>query len=147
MARFVRIAQGYDFMSVTLAVTALEGAGFTVMALGGQLNSVLPQMSVALGPMPILVPLEDAADARAFLAAIEDASIEILDPEHMPDDLLVPHDPVPADWSQGWWHRIWNAVFGWLTSQAASPPRGLYLDRRPPAEPRETKDRDREDDR
>lgn len=85
MARFVRIAQGHDTLALTLAVTGLEGAGFAVLTPGRHLDSILPNTSAALGPVPILVPAPEAGPAMEWLRAMAMAGIEVLDhPEDLP---------------------------------------------------------------
>lgn len=85
MPRFLRIAEGFDTLAVTLAVTGLEGAGFTVLTPGRHLDSVLPNTAAALGPVPILVPESEAADAAAFLRATAPSGLRVLDrPEYLP---------------------------------------------------------------
>ena len=85
MPRFLRIAEGFDTLALTLAVTGLEGAGFTVLTPGRHLDSVLPNTSAALGPVPILVPEAEAQEAAAFLCAIAPDGVRVLDrPEYLP---------------------------------------------------------------
>lgn len=85
MPRFVRIAQGHDTLALTLAVTGLEGAGFAVLTPGRHLDSILPNTSAALGPVPILVPALQADEAMAWLRAVAMDGIEVLErPEDLP---------------------------------------------------------------
>lgn len=105
----MHIAQGYDTLALTLAVTGLEGAGFTVLTPGRHLDSVLPNTSAALGPVPILVPEAQAGDAMAFLRAIPSDGIKVLDqPRYLPGQ-------GPAGLSKpqpnGWARRLWRRLF------------------------------------
>lgn len=85
MPRFLRIAEGFDTLAVTLAVTGLEGAGFIVLTPGRHLDSVLPNTAAALGAVPILVPEAQAEDAAAFLRAVAPDGLRVLDrPEYLP---------------------------------------------------------------
>ena len=85
MARFVRIAESYETLALTLAVTGLEGAGFTVLTPGRHLDSVLPNSSAALGPVPILVPAAQADEAMEWLRVVAGEGVKVLDaPENLP---------------------------------------------------------------
>ena len=105
MPRFLRIAEGFDTMAVTLAVTGLEGAGFAVLTPGRHLDSVLPNTAAALGPVPILVPEAQAGDAIAFLRAIAPDGLRVLDrPEALPGQ-----GPARVA-AQGWLARLWRRL-------------------------------------
>ena len=108
MPRFQRIAEGFDTMAVTLAVTGLEGAGFAVLTPGRHLDSVLPNTASALGPVPILVPEAEALDAAAFLRAIAPDGVRVLDrPEYLPGQ--GPARPVRPE-AAGWLARLWRRL-------------------------------------
>ena len=97
MPRFLRIAEGFDTLALTLAVTGLEGAGFTVLTPGRHLDSILPNTSAALGPVPILVPAPQAGDAMAWLRAVDMDGIAVLDhPEPLPGQGAAP--PAAPGW-------------------------------------------------
>ncbi len=92
---FERIASAFDPMEVGLAVTALEGAGYIAITPGLRINQVIPHSSLALGPIPILVPQADAETARALLRSIQTGSMEVLDhqaPDPEEDEIELPED-------------------------------------------------------
>ena len=106
MPRFVRIAQGHDTLALTLAVTGLEGAGFAVLTPGRHLDSILPNTSAALGPVPILVPASAAGAAMEWLRAMAMDGIEVLD---RPEDL--PGQGAGAVGGPGWLARQVGRLF------------------------------------
>ena len=106
----MHIAQGYDTLALTLAVTGLEGAGFAVLTPGRHLDSVLPNTSAALGPVPILVPETQAAEAMEFLRAIPSDGIKVLDqPRYLPgQDPARVSEPPPNGWARRLWRRLFS---------------------------------------
>ena len=67
---FQRVASAFNATEVSLAVTLLEGAGYVVLTPGLALHQMIPHYSFAFGPVPILVPVGDANNARALLQAL-----------------------------------------------------------------------------
>ncbi|SFJ75802.1 hypothetical protein [Jannaschia pohangensis] len=126
MNGFTRIATGHDATDISLAVTALEGAGFMVLTPGRHTNSVVPHMSLAFGGVPIMVPDHDAPDARDLLAAIDAKGIKI-----DPADLPQPYDDT-ADIARplGVLGRFKEVFFFWLGG-VSRPIKGLFLNDRP----------------
>ncbi|RVV96500.1 hypothetical protein EKE94_18360 [Mesobaculum littorinae] len=68
---FERVASAFDPIEVSLMVALLEGAGYVVLTPGLALHQTIPQNSFAFGPVPILVPVGDASNARALLQATQ----------------------------------------------------------------------------
>lgn len=115
----MRIAEGFDTLGLTLAVTGLEGAGFTVLTPGRHLDSVLPNTSAALGPVPILVPEPQAAEGMAFLRAIGAEGVRVLaEARYLPGQ-----DPAgPAPQPPGLLARLWRRLLGMPPPPSAPPP-------------------------
>lgn len=101
MPRFVRIAEGYDTMALTLSVTGLEGAGFDVLTPGRHLDSILPNTAGVLGAVPILVPAPQAEAAMDWLRAVAPEGVKVLE---SPEDL--PGQGAGAAGRPGWLARL-----------------------------------------
>jgi len=122
MNGFVRIATGHEATDISLAVTALEGAGFLVLTPGRHTNSVMPHMSLAFGGVPLLVPETDAQDARDLLRAVAAKGIKV-----DPDDVPLPQAEAPdVARNLGVFGRIKELFFFWLGG-VSRPIKGLFL--------------------
>lgn len=110
MAVFVRIATGHDAASLAMVIGRMEGAGFTIRSAGQYVNAVLPNLGGAVGPVTIMVPESEAPDAIAFLRAIAEDQVEVLDqPEYLPGQGGdSPHDAAAR---RGWFGRFWARLF------------------------------------
>lgn len=109
MPAFVRIANGHDVASLAMVIGRMEGAGFTIRSTGQYVNAVLPNLGGAVGPVTIMVPESEAADAIAFLRAIAGNQVEVLDqPEYLPGQ---GGQPDHAATRRGWLGRLWARLF------------------------------------
>ncbi len=117
-----RIAQVFGPSDAMLAVAALEGAGFRVFVPGYHTLSNAQYLSVALGGVPIMIETARAAEAAAFLDALETSDVEVLSPsafDSSPDDDLPPPHP------RGLLRQIVESAFYLLTGTAPAL-RGRY---------------------
>lgn len=119
---FTRVAASFDPMEIRMALAALEGAEFIVIAPGLETTSTLPMNSLAFGPLEIYVIDRQYDDAVALLDAIAGGTIIPHDQRDLvedPDDLP---DPRPRSW--------FSNLFGFLLAGVSSPLKGLSVDRR-----------------
>lgn len=72
------IAIAYRLSTVSVTVSALEAAGFKVFCPWINTMALLPHYSLAFGGVPVCVPAEDAAEASAFLSAIQSGRLSPL---------------------------------------------------------------------
>ncbi|HEY0148650.1 MAG TPA: hypothetical protein VGB70_06560 [Allosphingosinicella sp.] len=70
-AGFVAIAHVYSQPEADVLVATLQAYGFTVLAGSRGMISVMPDMMVALGGIPIAVASAEAEDAVALMAEID----------------------------------------------------------------------------
>jgi hypothetical protein len=66
-----RIAHVYSQVEADVLTATLQAYGFTVIASSRGTISVMPDMMVALGGIPIAVPADEAEDAIALMAEID----------------------------------------------------------------------------
>jgi hypothetical protein len=68
---FTAIAHVYSQPEADVLVATLQAYGFTVLAGSRGAISIMPDLMVALGGLPIVVPTEQAEDAIALMAEID----------------------------------------------------------------------------
>jgi hypothetical protein len=68
---FTAIAHVYSQPEADVLVATLQAYGFTVMAGSRGAISIMPDLMVALGGLPIIVPTDQAGDAIALMAEID----------------------------------------------------------------------------
>lgn len=68
---FVAIAHVYSQPEADVLVATLTAYGFTALAASRAAISAMPDMMVALGGVPITVPVDEAEDATALMAEID----------------------------------------------------------------------------
>lgn len=119
---FTRVAASFDPMEIRMALAALEGAEFTVIAPGLETTSTLPMNSLAFGPLEIYVIDHQYDDAAALLEAIAGGTIIPHDQRDLVDD---PDDDFETP------RKSWlSNVFGFLLAGVSSPLKGLSIERR-----------------
>lgn len=119
---FTRVAASFEPMEIRMAVAALEGADFTIIAPGMQMTETLPMNSLAFGPMELYVIDEQAEDAAALLSAIENGTVIPHDQRDLvedPDDVI---EPPRKSW--------FGNLLGFLLAGVSSPLKGLSVDRK-----------------
>ncbi len=105
-----------------MAVAALEGAEFTIIAPGMQMTETLPMNSLAFGPMELYVIDEQADEAAALLSAIENGTVIPHDQRDLVED---PDDEIERP-RKSWFGNL----FGFLLAGVSSPLKGLSVDRK-----------------
>ncbi|ABD56987.1 hypothetical protein [Jannaschia sp. CCS1] len=120
---FTRVAASFDPMEIRMALAALEGAEFIVIAPGLATTSTLPMNSLAFGPLEIYVIDRQYDDAIALLDAIETGTIIPHDQRDLVDD---PEDKGPEPVRKSWLSNL----FGFLLAGVSSPLKGLSVERR-----------------
>lgn len=120
---FSRVASGFDPTEIRMTVAALEGAGFTVLTPGVRLNDTLPHISLAFGPVEVLVPEHDAEEARALLHAIADGHVRTVGET---DVFEVQDEPQPRPVRRPGW--IGN-LLGFVIAGVSRPLKGVSVDR------------------
>lgn len=119
---FTRVAASFDPMEIRMAVAALEGADFLIIAPGLETTSTLPMNSLAFGPLEIYVIDRQYDDAVALLDAIADGTVIPHDQRELVDE---PDDITPPR------RKSWiSNVFGFLLAGVSSPLKGLSVERR-----------------
>lgn len=119
---FTRVAASFDTMEIRMAVAALEGADFTVIAPGMQMTDTLPMNSLAFGPMEIYVIDHQADEAAALLEAIASGTVIPHDQRDLVEDPDDDIEPAGKSW-------IGN-LFGFLLAGVSRPLKGLSVERR-----------------
>lgn len=119
---FTRVAASFDPMEIRMALAALEGAEFIVIAPGLETTSTLPMNSLAFGPLEIYVIDRQYDDAIALLEAIASGTIIPHDQRDLVDD---PSDAIEPP-RKGWFSNL----FGFLLAGVSSPLKGLSVERR-----------------
>lgn len=119
---FTRVAASFDPMEIRMALAALEGADFIVIAPGLETTSTLPMNSLAFGPLEIYVVDRQSDDAVALLQAISGGTVIPHDQRDLVDD---PEDDLERP------QKSWlGNLFGFLLAGVSSPLRGLSVDRK-----------------
>lgn len=119
---FTRVAASFDPMEIRMALAALEGADFTVIAPGLETTSTLPMNSLAFGPLEIYVLDRQSDDAGAMLEAISRGTVIPHDQRDLVDD---PEDDLERP------RKSWlGNLFGFLLAGVSSPLKGLSVDRK-----------------
>lgn len=119
---FTRAAASFDPMEIRMALAALEGAEFIVIAPGLETTSTLPMNSLAFGPLEIYVIDRQYDDASALLEAIASGTIIPHDQRDLVDD---PDDNFELP------RKSWlSNLFGFFLAGVSSPLKGLSIDRR-----------------
>lgn len=121
---FTRVAASFDPMEIRMALAALEGAEFAVIAPGLETTSTLPMNSLAFGPLEIYVLDRQYDDAVALLEAIAEGTIIPHDQRDLVDD---PEDDYQTP-RKGWFSNL----FGFLLAGVSSPLKGLSVEKRAP---------------
>lgn len=117
---FTRVAASFDPMEIRMALAALEGAEFIVIAPGLETTSTLPMNSLAFGPLEIYVVDRQSDDAVALLQAISGGTVIPHDQRDLVDD---PEDDLERP------QKSWlGNLFGFLLAGVSSPLRGLSVD-------------------
>lgn len=119
---FTRVAASFDPMEVRMALAALEGADFIVIAPGLETTSTLPMNSLAFGPLEIYVIDRQYDDAAALLEAIASGTIIPHDQRDLVED---PDDMVERP-AKSWLGNL----FGFMLAGVSSPLKGLSVDRK-----------------
>lgn len=119
---FTRVAASFDPMEIRMALAALEGADFTVIAPGLETTSTLPMNALAFGPLEIYVIDRQYDDAIALLEAIETGTIIPHDQRDLVDDPEDDFEPPRKGWISN--------LFGFLLAGVSSPLKGLSVERR-----------------
>lgn len=119
---FTRVAASFDPMEIRMALAALEGADFMVIAPGLETTSTLPMNSLAFGPLEIYVVDRQSDDAVALLEAIASGTIIPHDQRDLLDD---PDDLIERP-SKSWLGNL----FGFVLAGVSSPLKGLSVDRK-----------------
>ncbi|MBY4893987.1 hypothetical protein KUL25_14605 [Rhodobacteraceae bacterium N5(2021)] len=119
---FTRVAASFDTMEIRMAVAALEGADFTVIAPGMQMTDTLPMNALAFGPMEIYVIDPEADEAAALLQAIASGTVIPHDQRDLVED---------ADDNRKARRKSWiSNLFGFLLAGVSAPLKGLSVDRK-----------------
>lgn len=119
---FTRVAASFDPMEIRMALAALEGAEFIVIAPGLETTSTLPMNALAFGPLEIYVIDRQYDDAAALLEAIATGTVIPHDQRDLVDD---PDDDFEAP------RKSWlSNLFGFLLAGVSSPLKGLSIERR-----------------
>lgn len=124
---FTRVAASFDPMEIRMALAALDGADFTVIAPGLETTSTLPMNALAFGPLEIYVIDHQHDDAVALLEAIETGTIIPHDQRDLVDD---PDDTRGDDPSEPPRKSWVSNLFGFLLAGVSSPLKGLSVERR-----------------
>lgn len=119
---FTRVAASFDPMEIRMALAALEGAEFIVIAPGLETTSTLPMNALAFGPLEIYVIDRQYDDAVALLEAIASGTVI----PHDQRDLVEDPDDTPVPPRKGWFGNL----FGFLLAGVSSPLKGLSVERR-----------------
>ncbi|OAN75173.1 hypothetical protein A8B78_16575 [Jannaschia sp. EhC01] len=119
---FTRVAASFDTMEIRMAIAALEGADFTVIAPGMQMTDTLPMNALAFGPMEIYVIDPEADEAAALLQAIASGTVI----PHDQRDLVEDHDDDRKAPRKSWISNL----FGFLLAGVSAPLKGLSVDRK-----------------
>lgn len=119
---FTRVAASFDPMEIRMALAALEGAEFIVIAPGLETTSTLPMNSLAFGPLEIYVIDRQYDDAVALLEAIAEGTIIPHDQRDLVDDPDDEEQPPRKSW--------FGNLFGFLLAGVSSPLKGLSVDKR-----------------
>ena len=119
---FTRVAASFDPMEIRMALAALEGADFLVIAPGLETTSTLPMNSLAFGPLEIYVIDRQYDDAVALLDAIAGGTVIPHDQRDLVDD----PDDTPEPRRKNWVSNL----FGFLLSGVSAPLKGLSVERR-----------------
>ncbi|GAB5449377.1 hypothetical protein [Gymnodinialimonas sp.] len=119
---FTRVAASFDPMEIRMALAALEGADFLVIAPGLETTSTLPMNALAFGPLEIYVVDRQYDDAVALLEAIARGTVIPHDQRDLIED---PEDDVAPP------RKSWlSNLFGFLLAGVSSPLKGLSVERR-----------------
>ena len=119
---FTRVAASFDPMEIRMALAALDGAEFIVIAPGLETTSTLPMNALAFGPLEIYVIDRQYDDAAALLEAIATGTVIPHDQRDLVDD---PDDDFEAP------RKSWlSNLFGFLLAGVSSPLKGLSIERR-----------------
>lgn len=122
---FSRVAASFDPMEIRMALAALEGADFTVIAPGLQTTSTLPMNALAFGPLEIYVINHEADEAAALLQAIATGTVIPHDQRDLVEDPEDPDDSMTPP------RKSWLAnLFGFILSGVSSPLKGLTIEKR-----------------
>ena len=119
---FTRVAASFDPMEIRMALAALEGADFLVIAPGLETTSTLPMNSLAFGPLEIYVIDRQYDDAVALLDAIAGGTVIPHDQRDLVDD----PDDTPEPRRKSWVSNL----FGFLLAGVSAPLKGLSVERR-----------------
>ncbi len=119
---FTRIASSFEPLEIRMAIAALEGANYTMIAPGMQMTDTLPMNSLAFGPMELYVIDAEADEASALLSAIETGTVIPHDQRDLVDD----PDYTMERQQKGWLGNL----FGFLLAGVSSPLKGLSVDKR-----------------
>lgn len=119
---FTRVAASFEPLEIRMALAALEGANFTVIAPGMETTSTLPMNSLAFGPLEIYVIDRQSDDAVALLQAIATGTII----PHDQRDLIEDSGDAPEPKRKS---RLAH-LFGFLLAGVSSPLKGLSVERK-----------------
>ena len=119
---FTRVAASFDPMEIRMALAALEGADFLVIAPGLETTSTLPMNSLAFGPLEIYVIDRQYDDAVALLDAIAGGTVIPHDQRDLLDDPDDTSEPRRKSWVSN--------LFGFLLAGVSAPLKGLSVERR-----------------
>lgn len=110
----VTVAIAYRHSSVSLLVSALEGAGFKVFCPYITTLTVQPHLTLAFGGMPIQVLLSQREEAVKFLIALQLGDVRVLDVEHYPpsreEGVSAVHEEFNQDAGAKLWKKLVNAI-------------------------------------
>ncbi|WP_152612172.1 MULTISPECIES: hypothetical protein [unclassified Leisingera] len=118
------IAIAYRLSTVSVAVSALEAAGFRVFCPGLNTITLLPHHSLAFGGVPIRVPSENAAEASEYLHAIQCGHLTSLATEDTIDE-----DPPEPVVKISFWGKAAN-LLGYLIFGVSAPWQELALSKK-----------------
>lgn len=121
---FVRVASSYDLMDIRMAVAALEGADIVTISPGTELGNTMPHASLALGPLEIYVPEENADEAAALLNAVAAGTVIPHDQRDLVEDEA---EPLTRNATIG--DKIRN-LLGFVVGGVSHPIKGVLVDRR-----------------
>lgn len=121
---FVRVASSYDLMDIRMAVAALEGADIVTISPGTELGNTMPYASLALGPLEIYVPEDNADEAAALLNAVAAGTVIPHDQRDLAEDEA---EPLTGQATIG--DKIRN-LLGFVVAGVSQPIKGVLVDRR-----------------